>query len=133
MQLQDTGAVTVAAVLKVNTALTHLDLSHNNIQNRGTLDLALSIPFNSVLQTLDLSGNRFEVRNLAMLMRNSTSIRRLVLRDIHIQPREQSAGMLHEAIQNNSALRVLDLRDNGFSSLMFQDRHQDNPGVVVLV
>ena len=131
LQLQDWGAVTMGDVLRVNTALTHLNLSHNNIHHLGSVNLALSIQYNSVLQTLDLSGNLVEVQNMVMLLRNLVSIRHLGLRGI--QPREKCIWTLDAAIKDNSALRVLDLRDNGFSSLMFQNRHQDNPGMEVLV
>jgi len=85
-EIGDFRADSLSDAIKVNTALTNLDLSDNGIGNSGAGFLSDGIKVNTTLTNLNLSGNRIGA---------------------------SGAGSLSDAIKVNTALTNLDLSDNG--------------------
>lgn len=58
-EIGDTGAISIAKMLEVNTSLQELDLSDNFIGDSGVQELTKSLAKNTTLQRLNISSNRF--------------------------------------------------------------------------
>lgn len=57
--LQDYGASKICEMLKKNTCLKHLYLSHNKFEERAALSFKEALSHNETLLTLDISWNHF--------------------------------------------------------------------------
>ncbi|KAH9255270.1 hypothetical protein BASA81_006710 [Batrachochytrium salamandrivorans] len=59
-QIGPSGATELASVLAENRTLRHLNLSDNNLGNRGAEALAAGLQYNTTLQSLNLSSNAID-------------------------------------------------------------------------
>ncbi|CAF1108559.1 unnamed protein product [Adineta steineri] len=111
--ISDEGAHSLAIALKHNTTLTKLGLRCNNIQDQGALHLV-----NALQQNRTLDGFTFESskRPTAMAWHLENAKRRIIagrklgLEWCHL--RDADAQLLANALQENTTLISLSLRDN---------------------
>ena len=109
----DSGAASLSAVIKVNTALTNLDLAVNNIGDSGAASLSDAIKVNTVLTNLFLSCNSIGVSGAASLsdaIKVNTVLTNLDLSGNNIGA--SGAASLSDAIKVNTVLTNLNLSGN---------------------
>ncbi|CAF3703076.1 unnamed protein product [Adineta steineri] len=126
--ISDEGAQSLAIALKHNTTLTKLGLRCNNIQDQGALHLVNALQQNRTLITLEIAENKFSDETLdgftfesskrptAMAWHLENAKRRIIagrklgLEWCHL--RNADAQLLANALQENTTLISLSLRDN---------------------
>ena len=116
--IDDAAAAVLAAVLKINTTLTILDLCANNIGPSGAESLATTLKTNTALTILDLSYNNIGpagAESLAAALKTNTTLRNLYLSLNNIGP--AGAESLATALKTNTTLTNLDLCFNNLGSV----------------
>ena len=106
----DSAAAVLAAVLKTNTTLTNLDLSHNNLGPAGAQSFATALKANTTLTNLFLSDNNIGpagAESLATALKTNTTLTDLSLFLNNIGP--AGAESLATALKTNTTLTSLDL------------------------
>ena len=110
----EASAAFLAGALRLNSALTHLDLGDTFLGSHVSTILADSLQSNCTLIRVDLSGNRIDSSGgvaLAKALLANGSLTHLNLRFNLIG--DSGATEFVEALQTNSTLVFLDLRNNG--------------------
>ena len=110
---RETDVVLLAEVLKVNSALTWLDLDGNGIGVQGAIGLAEALKVNSMLTWLNLDGNGIGVQGVTGLAEALKVNSRLT--EFHLAHNgigDQGATCLAEALKVNSTLTELYLSYN---------------------
>ena len=111
--IDDTAAAVLAAVLKINTTVTILDLSANNIGHSGADSLATTLKTNTTLKILDLSANNIGpagAESLATALKTNKTLTILDLSYNNIGP--AGAESPAAALKTNTTLRNLNLSLN---------------------
>ncbi|XP_013415374.1 leucine-rich repeat-containing protein 74B [Lingula anatina] len=141
--LSEKEAKAIAEALLVNTTVTHLDLSGNNLSAGGLAHLAPMLRENLNIRSLNLSGNLFGTEGLkslsmALLVNQNITVLSLsgthladehatyianLLQDVktlveldlsHNNMGESAANIIGASLANNDALRILNLGWNNF-------------------
>ncbi|MBS4171620.1 MULTISPECIES: hypothetical protein [unclassified Neochlamydia] len=103
--------------LRINTALTELNLHRNELSEKGTRALAQALERNSSLAKLDLSLNQIGSKDaiaLAKALAKNYSLTKLDLSLNEIS--NKGASALAQALECNSSLTEFDLRQNDISN-----------------
>ena len=111
--IDDAAAAVLASVLKINTTLTILDLSANNIGPSGAESLATTLKTNTALTILELSANIIGpagAESLATALKTNKTLTILDLSYNNIGP--AGAESLAAALKTNTTLRNLYLSLN---------------------
>ena len=111
--IKDADAVVLADVLKSNTTVTELDLSHNFISAAGAAGLAEALKSNTTLTVLNMSDNDFgdsTAAGLAEALKSNTTLTVLNLSGNFF--RAPGAAVLAEALKSNTTLTELVLANN---------------------
>ena len=112
-RLREVHIACLAEAVKVNTTLTQLVLSSNNIGDAGAASLAEAMKVNTTLTQLDLQHNNIGAAGAASLaeaMKVNTTLTQLVLWKNNIG--DAGAASLAEAMKVNTTLTQLDLWEN---------------------
>ena len=107
------AAASLAEAMKVNTTLTRLELTDDNIGGAGAASFAEAIKVNTTLTQLDLSNDNIGdagIASLAEAMKVNTTLTRLDLWDMNIG--DAGAASLAEAMKSNTTLTQLVLSLN---------------------
>lgn len=106
--ITEEGAKDIAAMLKINTVLVHLDISHNYIASEGIRYIFDSLLTNSTLTYLNIQSNPIWTKGAEylskMLLINTT------LKTLHLDAKEmntQDELMITESLKINSTLQTL--------------------------
>eukprot|EP01012_Entosiphon_sulcatum_P022744 TRINITY_DN27735_c0_g1_i1.p1 TRINITY_DN27735_c0_g1~~TRINITY_DN27735_c0_g1_i1.p1 ORF type:complete len:1123 (+),score=337.23 TRINITY_DN27735_c0_g1_i1:119-3487(+) len=112
----DKSVKTLARALRMNTVVTRVDLSHNNVGNQGAAALADVLKANHVLTAMDLSynavGNRGS-KDLAEALGVNRSLSSLNLDNNNVS--DQGCTAFVQALQTNHTVKVLTLFNNKVS------------------
>ena len=115
--IDDSGAISLAGALSVNSSLTQLNLEVNKIGNAGAISLADALKVNSSLTQLNLEFNKIGnagAISLADALKVNSSITQLNLGGNPIGA--DGAKALADALKVNSFLKQLSLRWNGIGN-----------------
>ena len=117
-------AVYIAAGLKVNIGLTHLNLSKNDLQEAGCRVIAEAVESNTTLRVLNLGWNQLDDSvgsDIADMIRNNTSLAVLYLCNNPLG--EKALDLIADAMKKNKTIAKLELSgcefgDNGWLKCM---------------
>ena len=143
-ELEEEGAVAIAAALKGNKSLKSIILSENNLGSGGATLIAHALKYNKTLSGIDLSNNGiFEdgIKKIGELLLESESLTEIVLsgnfvgdegakvlaqvvgknriRSLYLQNSEigdEGVSALLDTLSNNTSLEELDVTLNNFST-----------------
>jgi Ran GTPase-activating protein (RanGAP) involved in mRNA processing and transport len=111
--LQDSDAFVLRACVTINTVLSEMDLSRNNIGSIGTRQLAKMLSSNGTLTKLRLDSNHVAdlgAKHLGMCLLTNSTLRVLTLSNNSIG--DNGAVALGESLKENEGLEELDLARN---------------------
>ncbi|CAK0810143.1 unnamed protein product [Prorocentrum cordatum] len=112
-----TGAVALAAAIKISLSMQHLDLAGNSIKDEGAAKLAAALKVSASMQRLDLSQNSIEAEGaaeLAAALKVSLSMQFLDLAGNTI--RDKGTAELAAAPKASFSVQRLDLSRNDIGS-----------------
>ena len=112
------GISAVANVLTYNTALTKLNLSGTNLKRQACESLGRMLKVNTTLKTLDISHNNFDTKGIRALLDSGLQYNR-GLRKLSISNNGISltgAIVLAKFMETNNTIEELDVSSNNFNS-----------------
>ena len=111
--LQTTGIVNIARIIKGISYLTVLDISYNQIDADAATDIAAIVKHNCKLQTLSLAGNNLQAQGIAKISIALQKITSLLLLDISSNKiNADAAPDIAAAFSFNTMLRKLNISRN---------------------
>ena len=145
--LENDGVRQIANALERNSTVRNVDLSFNMFDAPGACCIANMLGRNTTLQSLDMTWNRVNeftsmpnvgdeeglIRLASVLMETNTTLHTLSLKKCGIT--RHFVEDLHELLDLTTTLRKLDLSDNSFSLVIYQDlqEHGAEVGIKVVI
>ena len=109
MNLDDSGAILVSALLHGNSNLKKLDISHNNISNHGAISISECLKENNTLRELDMSFNEITCKGVVTILNNIENSSLHILNLTHnIISKQESLLIcdLHQKLKNKCSLQI---------------------------